>query len=220
MPWKSINRVPQTGSLTERRAPIIENLHYKLFILALGLSVLYNTNEWWRVKALLGLTFPKEFYKLFFFKSFWKRVEWRRWDEAKQNFYHRLLSIEKCKQYQPQIEKASATLQQPSLPLTEEIHWTYDIQMVLADDLCWKALKKNTEVPSILFWKKSPFCPTGSSWIDLTYLGKEHSRTIHSSSWCQLWYFWEIFVGFIKEIILFLGLRPSVPSKAPFAVLT
>lgn len=104
--------MPETGSLIGRRAPIIkEKLYYNFFILSLGLGVLHNTNEWWRVKALLGLIFPKYFYKWCFLKSPWKRAEWGRWGEDKQNFYHQLWSTGKCKQCQPQVEKASATLQ-------------------------------------------------------------------------------------------------------------
>lgn len=56
--------MPQTESLIGRRAPIIkERLYYHFFILSLGLGVFHNPNEWWRVKALLGLIFPKYFYK-------------------------------------------------------------------------------------------------------------------------------------------------------------
>lgn len=148
----------------------------------LGAGMLPNTNEWWRGKAFLGFTFPKYFYKWCCLKPRWKRGQWWRRGEAKQNFYHRLWSTGKCKQCQLQIEKKMHLLlfRQPSLPLTEEIDWTDDVQMVLADDPCWKALKKKAEVSGILFWKKSLFCPAGSSWINLPYSGKGDSRRTHS----------------------------------------
>lgn len=158
--------------------------------------------------------------------------------------------------------------------------------------------KKKYRTPQHVVLEEICFCPTGSSWFNLAYLGKEHSRMIHSCeltsifmmlaltfrgvgvlgwgfllffgviclfvgfSWwgvvwgffclwggflvvfllfwcsfgffffclgifgcgifCWLGVFWVfvVVVDFMKEIILFLGLRPSLRSKVPHAVLT
>lgn len=100
------------------------------------------------------------------FKPHWNSTE----GETKQHFCHSLWSTGKCKQCQTEIKRYLPLFWQLRLPLTEKIDWTHEYQVVLLES------RKRKEKSGVLFWKKSLFCPTASSWINLVYSSRGNSR--------------------------------------------